>query len=360
MTSLFEPLTLRDLTIRNRVFLPPMCQYQALRHDGVPTDWHLVHYGARAAGGFGLLIAEATGVVPEGRITPACCGLWNDEQRDAWARIVAFGHSQGAAMGIQLNHAGRKASAFSELTPRPGTAPASEGGWTTIAPSPIAFPGYDTPREASVDEIHALAAAFGESARRADEAGFDVVELHAAHGYLLFQFLSPLSNQRTDKYGGSFAGRTRFLLETVDAVRQSWPAAKPLFVRISATEWTDGGWTMDDTVRLAGLLKEHGVDLLDVSSGGNVPVKMDVYPGYQVPLARQARAGGLPTCVAGLITEPSQAQRILDEGGVDALAIGRAALHMPTWPLWAAHQLGLDPTQVPYPASYRRGQWPAT
>ena len=359
MTSLFDPISLRDLRIRNRIFLPPMCMYQALAHDGVPTDWHLVHYGARAAGGFGLIIAEATGVVPEGRITPACCGLWNDEQRDAWARVVAFGRGQGAAMGIQLNHAGRKGSAYSELAGRPGTAPTGEDGWQTVAPSAIAFPGYDPPRELGVDEIHAISDAFGAAARRADQAGFDVIELHAAHGYLLFQFLSPLSNQRTDEYGGSFENRIRFLLETVDTVRREWPAGKPLFVRISATEWTEDGWTMADTIQLAALLKLRGVDFLDVSSAGNVVVTLDTYPGYQVGLASQAKAGGLPTCAVGQITEPAQAQQILDDSGVDAIEIGRAGLRMPAWPLWAAHQLGLAPDDAPYPPSYRRGRWPA-
>ncbi|MCL2316603.1 MAG: NADH:flavin oxidoreductase/NADH oxidase, partial [Actinomycetia bacterium] len=290
---------------------------------------------------------------------PNCCGLWNDAQRDAWARVVTFVRAQGAAMGIQLGHAGRKASAYSEMVGKPGTVPAAEGGWETVAPSPIAFPGYAVPREATVADLHAIAAAFAAAARRADEAGFDVVELHAAHGYLLSETLSPLTNHRTDKYGGSFAGRTRFLLETIDAVRSVWPASKPLFVRISATEWVDGGWTIDDTIRLAGQLKEHGVDFLDVSSGGNVPASITgIGPGYQVPLARQASAGGLPTSAVGLITEPAQAQRILDEGGVAAIQIGRAGLRMPAWPQWAAHVLGIAPDDAPYPPSYRRGRWP--
>jgi len=356
MTSLFEPLTLRDVTLRNRIILPPMCMYQAT--DGVPNDWHLVHYGARAMGGFGLLIAEATGVVPEGRISPKCCGLWNDAQRDAWARVVAFVHTQGAAMGIQLGHAGRKGSVYSELSGQTGTAPVDEGGWETVAPSPIAFPGYATPRELTVAEIHGIAQAFGAAARRADDAGFDCVELHAAHGYLLHQFLSPFSNQRTDEYGGDFAGRTRFLLETVDAVRAALSASKPLLVRLSATEWVDGGWDVDDTIRLAGLLRERGVDFLDISSGGNVSAKITLGPGYQVPLARQVRAGGLPVCAVGLITAPAQAQAILDEGGIDAIEIGRAALRQPAWPQWAAHVLGVAPDDAPYPPSYRRGRWP--
>ena len=358
MTSLFDPIQLRDLTIRNRIFLPPMCQYQVTACDGVPNDWHLVHYGARAAGGFGLIIAEATGVVPEGRITPNCCGLWNDAQRDAWARIVAFGHAQGAAMGIQLSHSGRKGSAYTEFVGKDGTVPAAEGGWTTVAPSAIAFSGYAVPHEATVDELRAIEQAFADAARRADEAGFDVIELHAAHGYLLFESLSPLSNHRTDEYGGSFEGRTRLLLETVDAVRAAWPAGKPLFVRISATEWVDGGWSQDDTLRLAGLLAQHGVDFLDVSSGGNVPAHIDsIGPGYQVPLAVHAHAAGLPTSAVGLITEPRQAQDILDAGGVDAIEIGRAALRMPAWPQWAAHELGISPDDAPYPPSYRRGRW---
>ena len=335
-----------------------MCQYQASAQDGVPTDWHLVHYGARAAGGFGLLIAEATGVVPEGRITPNCCGLWNDTQRDAWARIVAFAHQCGAAMGVQLNHSGRKGSGWWDFSGHDGSVAPADGGWRTVAPSPIAFPGYETPRQATADELQTIVAAFAAAARRADQAGFDVIELHAAHGYLLSEFLSPLTNTRSDEYGGDFAGRTRLLLKTCDAVRAVWPAEKPLLVRISATEWAEGGWTVDDTVALAPLLQAHGVDFIDVSSGGNVPATIPIGPGYQVPLAAAVRPAGLPVSAVGLITEPAQAQQVLDDGSADVVEIGRAALRQPAWPLWAAHRLGADPAAITQP-SYRRGAYPA-
>ena len=358
MTSLFEPIALRELTVRNRIFLPPMCQYQCAARDGVVTDWHLVHYGARAAGGFGLLIAEATAVVPEGRITPECAGLWTDAQRDAWAGVVAFAHAQGAAMAVQLGHSGRKGSAYSELAGGTGTAPAADGGWPTVAPSAIAFPGYAPPRALARDELGGVVAAFADAARRADQAGFDAVELHAAHGYLLSEFLSPLTNRRDDEYGGDFDGRTRLLLETVDAVRAALPDGKPLIVRVSATEWLPDGWSLDETVRLAGLLGRHGVDLIDVSSGGNVPASLTLGPGYQVPLARAVRAAGVPVTAVGLITEPEHAQAILTEGSADAVEIGRAALREPSWPLRAARELQVDAAAL-YPPSYRRGRYPS-
>lgn len=359
MPSLFDPLQLRDLTIPNRIFLSPMCQYQCEARDGVPTEWHLVHLGARAAGGFGLVIAEATGVLPAGRITPQCTGLWNDEQQAAWARIVAFGHSQGAAMGIQLAHAGRKASVYRDFEPhQSGSVPIADGGWETIGPSPIPFPGLATPREATRADLAKVVAAFVAAARRADEAGFDVVELHAAHGYLLFEFLSPLSNHRTDSYGGDLAGRSRLLLEVVDAVRGVWPVGKPLFVRISATEWTDGGFTVEEATALAGVLAGHGVDLIDVSSGGNVLAKVPADPGYQVPLAAAVRKAGLPVSAVGRITEPTQAQAVLDAGLADAVALARVALREPSWPLRAAAELDAD-AMARYPASYLRGRWPS-
>ncbi|MCL2783632.1 MAG: NADH:flavin oxidoreductase/NADH oxidase [Propionibacteriaceae bacterium] len=357
MTSLFDPITLRGVTFRNRIWLPPMCQYQVSAQDGVPTDWHLVHYGSRAAGGFGLLIAEATGVVPDGRITPNCCGLWNDTQRDAWARIVGFAHDRGAAMGVQLSHAGRKGSGWWDFAGcGDGTVPPADGGWTTVAPSPIAFPGYATPREATVDDIQTIVAAFASAARRADEAGFDTIELHAAHGYLLFEFLSPLTNHRTDQYGGDFVGRTRLLIEVCDAVRAVWPNHKPLLVRISATEWLDGGWTTDNTKALVPTLAAHGVDFIDVSSGGNVPASIPIGPGYQVPLAAAVRPAGLPVSAVGLLTEPAQAQQVLDDGKADVIEIGRAGLRQPYWPLWAAYKLGADPASITQP-SYRRGAY---
>ena len=356
MTSLFDPLVLRELTLRNRIVLPPMCQYQCMTRDGVVNDWHLVHYGARAAGGFGLIIAEAAGVVPEGRITPECTGLWNDTQRDAWARVVSFVHARGAAMGIQLNHSGRKGSAYSDFSGGTGSVAPADGGWQTVAPSAIAFPGYATPRELAADELPQIVGAFTDAARRADQAGFDVVELHAAHGYLLFQFLSPLTNHRTDEYGGDFDHRTRLLREVVGAVRAVWPATKPLLVRISATEWLPDGWSLEETVRLAGILRELGVDLIDVSSAGNIPADIPLGPGYQVPLARAVRTAGLPVTAVGLITEPEHAQAVLTEGSADAVEIGRAALREPSWPLRAAHELGVDATSI-FPPSYLRGQY---
>ncbi len=356
MSSLFDPLKLRDLTIDNRLFLAPMCQYQCTGLDGIPTDWHLVHLGARAAGGFGLIIAEATGVSPEGRITPWCCGLWNDEQVAAWRRIVDFGHSQGAKMAVQLQHAGRKASVYREFEPgKAGSIPAEDGGWETIGPTAVPFPGLATPREATADDIAKVIADFAASALLADEAGFDAIELHAAHGYLLFQFLSPLSNHRTDEYGGDLANRARLLLEVTDAVRAAWPAGKPLLVRISATEWTDGGFTVEDATTVAGWLKEHGVDLIDVSSGGNSPDQQIVTePGYQVPFAERVRTrSGLPVAAVGLITEPEQAEKILAGESADAVLLARAVLREPTWPQRAAFELGDD---LAWPEQYERAK----
>ncbi|MBK9697681.1 MAG: NADH:flavin oxidoreductase/NADH oxidase [Propionibacteriaceae bacterium] len=356
MTSLFDPITLRGVTIPNRIFLSPMCQYMCEARDGVPTDWHLVHYGARAAGGFGLVIVEATAVVPQGRISPEDSGLWNDTQREAWARIVAFGHAQGAAMGVQLAHAGRKASVYRDHPGPSGSVPLEEGGWVTGGPSALAFPGLAEPEELSVEQIAEVVESFAAAAVRADQAGFDVVELHAAHGYLLFEFLSPFSNHRTDEYGGDFACRTRLLLEVVDAVRAVWPATKPLFVRLSATEWLEGGWGVEDSVRLAGLLADRGVDFMDVSSAGNVLARIPTDPGYQVPLARAVRAAGLPTGAVGRITEAAQAQEVLDEHSADAVLLGRVALREPSWPLRAAAELG-SPERGRYPNAYLRGRW---
>lgn len=359
MPSLFDELQLRDLTVPNRIFLAPMCQYRCEGRDGVPTDWHLVHLGARAAGGFGLIIAEATGVLPEGRITPQCTGLWNDEQADAWRRIVDFCHSQGAAVAIQLQHAGRKASVYRDFEPHhSGSVPADDGGWETVAPSAIPFPGLAMPREATAADLDRIVRAFADAARRADAAGFDAVELHAAHGYLLFQFLSPLSNHRSDGYGGDLAGRARLLLEVTDAVRAVLPPGKPLLVRISATEWVEGGFTVEDAVEVSRMLRDHGVDLIDVSSGGNVLAKIASGPGYQVPLARAVRAAGLPVSAVGLITDPAQAQAVLDEGSADVVSLGRVALREPSWPLRAAAELDADP-MARYPESYLRGRWPA-
>lgn len=358
MSSLFDPLTLRGLTIPNRLFLAPMCQYQCEDRDGVPGTWHLVHYGARAAGGFGLVIAEATGVSPEGRITPWCCGLWNDEQVQAWRPIVEFVQTQGAAMAVQLQHAGRKASTYREFgTDKSGSVTIADDGWPTLGPTDAPFPGLAAPRAATAADLAQVVADFAAAAQRADAAGFDAVEIHAAHGYLLFQFLSPLTNTRTDDYGRDLTGRARLLLEVVDAVREVWPADKPILVRLSATEWTEGGFSVADAQRVSMLLAEHGVDLIDVSSGGNVLAKIPSAPGYQVPLAREVRKAGLPVSVAGRITEPAQAQAILDAGDSDAVSLGRVALREPSWPLRAATELDAD-AMARYPDSYLRGRWP--
>lgn len=361
MAQLFDPIRIRDLEIRNRVWLSPMCQYSCDARDGVPTPWHFVHLGARAQGGFGLLIAEASAVVPEGRISPEDAGLWNDRQRDAWAPIVEFVHSQGAAMGIQLAHAGRKASTYKAFPGQPsGSMPVSEGGWPTVAPSAIPFGAMATPEALDAAGIHEVVTAFADAARRADESGFDVVEVHAAHGYLLHEFLSPLSNERTDSYGGSRENRARLLLEVCDAVRRVWPEGKPLFVRISATDWVSGGWTPEDSRWLAGRLAEHGVDLVDVSSAANTPDRPPVplEQGYQVPLTEEVRASGAVLAGAvGLISDPEYAESLLVDGRADVVFLGRVALREPAWPQRAAAELGLDWRDAPYPPQYTRGKW---
>ena len=358
--ALFTPLTLRGLTLRNRVWLAPMCQYALTAGDGVPTDWQLVHLGARAQGGFGLILTEATAVVPEGRISPHDTGLWNDEQVRAWARVVDFVHGQGAAIGVQLAHAGRKAATYRGFPGEPGgTVPPENGGWPTVGPSAEAFPGLATPHALARSEIADVVASFGDAAARADAAGFDVVEVHAAHGYLLHQFLSPLANHRTDEYGGGFAGRTRLAVEVVDAIRSRWPEHKPLLVRLSGTDWLDGGWDVDQSTRLAALLGEHGVDLVDVSSGGVLPAEIPVGPGYQVPLAAAIRTAGLPVAAVGLITEPAQAEAIVASGQADAVLLARAALREPGWPWRAAAELGMGVRETAYPPNYLRGAWPA-
>jgi 2,4-dienoyl-CoA reductase-like NADH-dependent reductase (Old Yellow Enzyme family) len=363
VSALLEPVTLRGVTARNRVWLAPMCQYSCFARDGVPTDWHLAHLVARASGGFGLLLTEATAVVPEGRISPEDTGLWDDAQQEAWGRVVAAVHEQGVPIGVQLAHAGRKASTFAPFAdPRAaatgeGSVPVEDGGWETVAPSAVAFPGYATPRALSLEEVRELPARFADAARRADAAGFDAVEVHAAHGYLLHQFLSPLSNERDDEYGGSFENRTRLVVEVVDAVRAAWPDDKALVVRFSGTDWLDGGWTSAETARLSRELADHGVDLVDVSSGGLLPADIQVGPGYQVPLAREVRDGsGLPVGAVGLITDPQQAEEVLERGDADVVLLARAALREPGWPQRAAHELG-DPPAGLYPPQYERGVW---
>ncbi|MCX3059519.1 NADH:flavin oxidoreductase/NADH oxidase [Streptomyces beihaiensis] len=358
MSALFEPYTLRSLTIPNRVWMPPMCQYSAAPEGpltGAPHDWHFQHYGARAAGGTGLIIVEATAVTPQGRISPYDLGLWNDTQVEAFRRITAFLKSQGTVPGIQLAHAGRKAS-----TDRPwkGGAPVGpdEHGWQPVAPSAIAFDEHHpVPDELTADGIREIVGQFADAARRALDAGFEAVELHGAHGYLIGQFLSPHSNRRTDEYGGSFENRTRFAREVVDAVRAVWPDELPLLFRISATDWLpDGeGWSADDTVRFTAELKNHGVDLVDVSTGGNASgVRIPVGPGYQVPFAARVRnEAKMPAAAVGLITEPQQAEKILVDGEADAVLLGRELLRDPSFARHAARELG---GEVHVPDQYHR------
>ncbi|MFF0474736.1 NADH:flavin oxidoreductase/NADH oxidase [Streptomyces sp. NPDC004284] len=343
--ALFEPYTLRSLTVPNRVWMAPMCQYSAETsgpNAGVAHDWHFAHYAARATGGAGLILVEATAVSPEGRISPADLGIWNDTQVEALRRITGFLKQHGTVPGIQIGHAGRKAS-----TKRPwqgrGPADASEA-WQPVGPSPVAFAeDHTVPTELTVERIQEITGQFVAAARRALEAGFEVLEVHGAHGYLIGEFLSPHSNHRTDAYGGSFENRTRLALEVVDAVRAVWPEELPLFFRISATDWLEEqGWTPDETVRFAALLREHGVDLLDVSSGGNGgPAKIPVGPGYQVPFAARVRAEtGLPVATVGMITESRQAEKILANGEADAVLLGRELLRDASWPRRAARELG--------------------
>lgn len=352
-------MTLRGVTARNRIWLAPMCQYSVLAQDGIPTDWHLVHLGSRATGGFGLVMTEATAVVPEGRISPEDTGIWSDEHIAPWRRISEFVKSEGAVAGIQLAHAGRKASTHGIFTDGTGAMAVEDGGWEVVGPSAEAFTGLLEPHALSIDGIAGIVQAFADAAIRADKAGFDVVEIHAAHGYLLHEFLSPLSNKRDDNYGGSFDNRTRIVLEVVDAVRAVWPEDKPLFVRFSASEWVEGGWTVEETAELSKVLGDHGVDLVDVSSGGNVAeADIKIGPGYQVPFAHQVReSSGVPTVAVGLITDPQQAENVLVDGSADAVMLARAALREPAWPLRAAHELGIDWHDAPYPKQYTRGAW---
>ena len=324
-----------------------MCQYSA--EDGFPTDWHFVHLGCRAVGGAGLVMVEATAVEPRGRISPWDTGIWKDDHTPVFARIASFVRSQGAVAGIQLAHAGRKASV---RRPWEGGGPLAqfEGGWQTVAPSPIPFAAVDpTPHELSVSEIRALIDAFAHAARRALAAGFQVVEIHGAHGYLIHEFLSPISNARTDEYGGPFANRMRFAIEVTDAVRAVWPAALPLFFRVSATDWVDGGWTPDETVELARRLRDAGVDLVDCSSGGTSPhAKIPMGPGYQVPFAEKVRReAGIATAAVGMITTPQQANTIVEAGQADIVLLAREHLRDPYFALNAAKALCEKPVPPP-------------
>ncbi|MDR2614234.1 MAG: NADH:flavin oxidoreductase/NADH oxidase [Candidatus Accumulibacter sp.] len=340
MTHLFEPFTLRGLVLRNRIAVPAMCQYSA--QDGLAGDWHFVHYGTRAVGGAALIISEATAVVPEGRISPADLGLWDDGQIEPLARIVRFAQAQGCPMAVQLAHAGRKASVrrgWEEQTPMSP----DRGGWPLVAPSPIPYSeAHARPAELDAAGILAIVDGFVAATRRAHVAGFSAVEIHAAHGYLLHQFLSPLTNRRTDDYGGSFANRTRLIVELTAAVRAAWPEPLPLIVRLSATDWVDGGWTPEETVDLCRVLKTHGVDLIDVSTGGIVPdARIPSGPGFQTGFAeRIRREAGLPVAAVGLITAPAQADHIVRNGQADLILLGREILRNPYWPMTAAHELG--------------------
>jgi len=363
MTLLFEPLTLRGMTAPNRIWLAPMCQYSVTARDGIPTDWHLMHLGSHAVGGYGLILTEATAVVPEGRISPEDTGLWNDEQTAAWRRIVDFVHEQGTPIGIQLAHAGRKASTYGLFPTGVGTVSTSADGWETVSSTAIAYPGNDAPRAMTLDEVRALPGAFAAAAVRADEAGFDTVEIHGAHGYLVHQFLSPLVNDRTDEYGGSFENRTRLLIEIVDAVRAVWPEDRPLLVRLSATDWAPNGqqgWDVDQTATICKELAGHGVDFIDVSSAGAIAEQeIAVAPGFQVPFAAEVRrVSGLSTGAVGLITEPDQAERVLADGSADVVLLARAALREPAWPLRAAAELGVTRDDAGYAPQYVRGAWP--
>ena len=356
-SRLFSPLTLRSVTFRNRLWVSPMCQYSVEERDGVATDWHLVHLGSFARGGAGLVLAEATAVTPEGRITAWDLGLWNDEQRDALAPIVRFLRAQGAVAGIQLAHAGRKASTYRDWSGA-GTQPVGDGGWQTVAPSPIPFDTLAVPRELRADELDDLVQAFADAAVRALQAGFEVLEIHAAHGYLLHQFLSPLSNSRTDEYGGSLENRARLLLRVVRSVRAAAGEAIPVFVRLSATDWADDGWDLDSTVRVAALAREAGADHFDISTGGLVPgVRIPVGPGYQVPFAAAVRSRtGASVNAVGMIRSSDQAEDVLASGAADAVMVGREFLRDPHFPLRAAHELGeqLDG----WPPQYARARWP--
>jgi 2,4-dienoyl-CoA reductase-like NADH-dependent reductase (Old Yellow Enzyme family) len=352
MPGLFDPLAIREVKFANRVFVSPMCQYSS--HDGYANDWHLVHLGSRAVGGAGLVLTEATAVLPEGRISPQDLGIWADGHIETLARIVSFIHEQGSIAGMQLAHAGRKASTHRPWE-TPGAISESEGGWKkVVAPSALAFiDNYPMPQALTTEGIQEVVSAFAVAARRACQAGFRVVEIHAAHGYLIHEFLSPLSNKRDDDYGGSFENRTRLCREIVSAVRSTWPKELPLFMRISSTDWVDGGWNIDESVKLAAQLKPMGVDLIDCSSGGNVPhAEIPVGPGYQVAFAeRIRREAEILTGAVGMITSPVQAEHIIRTGQADAVIMAREFLRNPYWALRTARELEQP---IAWPVQYLR------
>lgn len=354
MSALFSPYVLRSLTLRNRIGVSPMCQYSSL--DGYANDWHFVHLGGFATGGAGLVFTEATAVVAEGRISPQDLGIWSDAHIAGLRRITDFVRAQGAAVGIQLAHAGRKASTRRPWEGRDALLP-SDGGWSDVmAPSAIPFsPNFPQPQALDEDGIARVIHGFVDGARRAMQAGFQVAEIHAAHGYLLHEFLSPLSNTRTDRYGGSFENRARLLLEVAGGVRAVWTDGMPVFVRISATDWVDGGWNVDESVQLCTQLKTLGIDIIDCSSGGlDVRQKIAVGPGFQVPFAaRIRREADIPTAAVGLITDAQQAEQIVAEGSADMVLLARELLRNPHWPLRAAHELGVE---APWPKQYERAK----
>jgi len=353
MSRLFSPLTIRQVTIRNRLFVSPMCQYSS--NDGLPTDWHMVHLGSRAVGGAGLVMVEATAVSSEGRISPLDSGIWSDAHTDAFRPIARFIKEQGAAAAIQIAHAGRKASTDAPWNGGKAVA-AGAGGWQPIGPSAIPFsPASPPPRAMSLEDLDKVANQFAQAARRAVSAGFDVIEIHMAHGYLLHEFLSPLSNHRGDEYGGSLENRMRFPLRVTGGVRDALPKDKPLFVRISATDWVEGGWDLEQSIALAKELKKIGVDLIDCSSGGSAPgAKVPVGPGYQVPFSEAIRRDAqIATGAVGLITDAKQAEQILADGQADAVLMARELLRDPYWPLHAAAELGVD---IAWPKQYDRAK----
>ena len=352
MTKINEPLTIKGVTIKNRIGMSPMCQYSSV--NGFANDWHFVHYGTRAVGGAGLIMVEATAVVPEGRISPFDLGLWNDTQIVGLQKITNFIHLHGAVAGIQIAHAGRKAS---HDVPSAGghQLPLQDGGWHTVAPSPIAFDSTEImPDELDKQEINTVIEQFKATALRARQAGFKVLEIHAAHGYLIHEFYSPISNQRTDEYGGSFENRIRLLLEITAAVQTVWPEEYPLFVRLSASDWSEGGWDLNDTIELSKILHEKGVDLIDCSSGGNiVSAKIPVAPGYQVHFSEEIRKTGILTSSVGMITSSEQISEILEDGKADMIFLGRELLRNPYFPLQSALKSG---DEVAWPKQYTRAK----
>jgi 2,4-dienoyl-CoA reductase-like NADH-dependent reductase (Old Yellow Enzyme family) len=353
MSKLFSPLQIKDVTLMNRLGMSPMCQYSAT--DGFANDWHLVHYGSRVAGGAGLIMQEATAVLPEGRITPNDLGLYKEEHIEMLQRITTFIHQQGAVAGIQLAHAGRKAGCAVPWKSGKQLGE-TEGGWKTVAPSALSFnPEDNIPLELDQDGIKNVVASFKLATTRALQAGYKIVEIHAAHGYLIHQFLSPLSNHRIDQYGGPFENRIRLLLEIVKEIKTVWPENLPRFIRISATDWWEGGWNIEEAIQLGSILKKEGVDLIDCSSGGLVPYqKIQLGPGYQVPFSEKIKKEtGILTSSVGLITDAHQAEEILEKGQADLIMMGRESLRNPYFPLMAAKMVGED---IPWPLQYMRAK----